>query len=307
VTITALQATLQPFIGVLLPITLLRRLFACLARDLNLRPLAPSAQFSALLQPFALTCSAARKWAVTCTDGDQPTLLPYVTACSTLRTYAPQSAAKVRPPSNLVVTAPLVSKETPSTLGLAVTPSPWGPLRVDTALATTCGKVERFQQTMKAPHPTRPSHQHPRPPGPPRRLRHRVQRPPAPPIPGTPGNPGHRLHDPAQSVPEHRGPRRRHPRPSPLRQGRQSRQDPAIPRPDVLHRNRPKPHRNPRHRPGPRPRHPHHQRRHPAHSSASSSSTHPSATKAPDAHPAPPGETKEGRTHIYWVRPSAMS
>ena len=45
----------------------------------------------------------------------------------------------------------------------------------------------------------------------------------------------------------------------------------------------------------------------PANSSASSPSTHPSATKAPDAHPAPPAETKEGRTHVYWVRPSGMS
>ena len=35
--------------------------------------------------------------------------------------------------------------------------------------------------------------------------------------------------------------------------------------------------------------------------------THPSATKAPDAHPAPPAESQEGRTHVYWVRPSAMS
>ena len=26
-----------------------------------------------------------------------------------------------------------------------------------------------------------------------------------------------------------------------------------------------------------------------------------------ELHAAPPGETKEGRTHVYWVRPSAMS
>jgi len=44
-----------------------------------------------------------------------------------------------------------------------------------------------------------------------------------------------------------------------------------------------------------------------ANSSASSSSTHPSATKAPDAHPDPHAENKDGRTHHYWVRPSAMS
>ena len=46
----------------------------------------------------------------------------------------------------------------------------------------------------------------------------------------------------------------------------------------------------------------------PVNCSASSSSTQPSATKAPDAHPGVPGtKTTDGRTHGYWVRPSAMS
>jgi hypothetical protein len=46
----------------------------------------------------------------------------------------------------------------------------------------------------------------------------------------------------------------------------------------------------------------------PANSFANSSSTPPSAAKAPDAHPdSHAAETKDGRTHHYWVRPSGMS
>jgi len=77
---------------------------------LNLRPLGPSAQFSAFLPPFALACATARKQALTCKDGDQPALLPYVAACSVSRASAPECASKVRPPSNLVGAAPLVAR-----------------------------------------------------------------------------------------------------------------------------------------------------------------------------------------------------
>jgi len=45
----------------------------------------------------------------------------------------------------------------------------------------------------------------------------------------------------------------------------------------------------------------------PASSSANSTSTHRSTTRAPGARRGPPAEMKEGRTHNYWVRPSAMS
>ena len=63
---------------------------------------------------------------------------------------------------------------------------------------TTCGKVERFQQTLKKwlTRPTRPADHHRRAAGPDRRLRRRVQPPPAAPIPAAPRHPGHRLHQP---------------------------------------------------------------------------------------------------------------
>jgi len=47
--------------------------------------------------------------ALTCTDAPRSTLAS-VASCSALRTYAPQSASKVRPPSNLVVGAIVVAK-----------------------------------------------------------------------------------------------------------------------------------------------------------------------------------------------------
>ena len=60
---------------------------------------------------------------------------------------------------------------------------------------TTCGKVERFQQTLKKwlrAQPD-PADHHRRPPDPPRRLRRRVQPPPPAPLPPAPSHPGDRL------------------------------------------------------------------------------------------------------------------
>ena len=102
---------------------------------------------------------------------------------------------------------------------------------------TTCGKVERFQQTLKKWLRAQPDQ--------PTtiaelqalldRLRRRVQPPPTAPLPAPPRHPGHRLHRPTQGHPRHR-PRRRHPRPGPPRQGRQGRQrHPARRRPALRH------------------------------------------------------------------------
>jgi hypothetical protein len=77
---------------------------------LNLRPLDPSTSDSAFLSRFAPACTPVRKYALTCTDADQPTLLPCAASSSGLRTYAPQSASKVGRPSNLVVASPLVAR-----------------------------------------------------------------------------------------------------------------------------------------------------------------------------------------------------
>ncbi len=75
---------------------------------------------------------------------------------------------------------------------------------------TTCGKVERFQQTMKKWLRAQPDQ--------PaaiaelqatdRRLRRRVQLPPPAPVPAPSGDPGHRLQQPAKGDPQARWPRR---------------------------------------------------------------------------------------------------
>ena len=84
---------------------------------------------------------------------------------------------------------------------------------------TTCGKVERFQQTMKKwlraqPHQPATLDRAPDPAGP---LPQRVQQPASPPIPGAPRHPGSRLPRATQGHPQQR-PRPRDPRPGPHRQ-----------------------------------------------------------------------------------------
>ena len=121
---------------------------------------------------------------------------------------------------------------------------------------TTCGKAERFQQTMKKwlrAQPAQPEHDR-RAPGPPRPLRRRVQPPATAPIPAPPGHPGDALRLDAQGParPDHRP---RDPRTGPTRPRRQSRLGhPAPQQPTAPHRHRPNPRRNLRHpaRPGPR-------------------------------------------------------
>ena len=129
---------------------------------------------------------------------------------------------------------------------------------------TTCGKVERFQQTLKKwlrAQPDQPDHDR-RAPDAARRLRRRVQPPPTAPLPAAPSHPGHRLHRHAQGHPRHDRDAR-HPRPGPPRPGQQDRhRHPAPQRPTAPHRHRPNLRRNPRPAPRPRPRHPHRRRRH---------------------------------------------
>ncbi len=79
---------------------------------------------------------------------------------------------------------------------------------------TTCGKVERFQQTMKnwlRAQPHQPDHpgraQHPPDP-----LRARVQHRPPAPLPAPPSHPRHHLQRPPQGLPEHRPHRDTHDR-----------------------------------------------------------------------------------------------
>jgi transposase len=128
----------------------------------------------------------------------------------------------------------------------------------------TCGKVERFQQTLKkwlTAQPAQPVHAG-RAAGPARRLRRRLQPPPTPPVPVAPSHPRHRLHHPDQGA-ARRQPRRRHPRPDPARPHRRLRLGhPARGRPATPHRYRPNPRPNPRHHARPRPRHPRRPRHH---------------------------------------------
>ena len=77
---------------------------------------------------------------------------------------------------------------------------------------TTCGKVERFQQTKEelAPRPARPAQHHRRAPGPPRHVPRRVQPAATAPLPNPPSHPrGPLRHDPqgtARQLPRHRHP-----------------------------------------------------------------------------------------------------
>ncbi len=133
---------------------------------------------------------------------------------------------------------------------------------------TTCGKVERFQQTLKKwlrAQPDQPStiaelqallDA----------LRRGVQPAATAPLPAAPGDPSHRLHSPPQGHTRHR-PQHRHPRPRPDRQRQQIRKrHPALQRAPAPHRHRPDLRRNlrptPRRGP-PHPRRPRHHRRAP--------------------------------------------
>ena len=119
---------------------------------------------------------------------------------------------------------------------------------------TTCGKVERFQQTLKKYLTAQPrAHDLDQLQGAPQRIRRHLQQPPPPPIPQT-FNPHRRLQPVAQS--NTRTQRCRHPLQSPPRPHRQNRLRHTPPQqPTTPHRHRPSPQthpRNPAHR---RPRH----------------------------------------------------
>ncbi len=125
----------------------------------------------------------------------------------------------------------------------------------DPAHPTTCGKAERFQQTMKKwlrAQPIQPSTIR-RTPGTPRPLRRRVQ-PPAPaPLTAPPGHPGNALRLDAQGATrtDHRPQDPRADPPRPRRQGRLGHA--AAQQPTAPHRHRTNPRRNLRDpaRPGP--------------------------------------------------------
>jgi transposase InsO family protein len=126
---------------------------------------------------------------------------------------------------------------------------------------TTCGKIERFHQTLKKWLTNQP-----------RAATlaelqtqlntfvEGLQPRPTTPLTAPSGHPGNRLHRPPQSRP--RKPHR-HPQPSPPRPHRPSRRHhPARRWTPPPHRRRPNLHRHPRTRADPRPPHPHHPRRH---------------------------------------------
>src|SRR5262245_54478212 len=96
-----------------------------------------------------------------------------------------------------------------------------------------------------------------------RDLHRHLQPAPAAPVPTQPGHPRGRLPGPAQSHPQPRAARRRHPPPHPPRPGRRHRRGPPPTRqPAAPHRHRPNPRPNPHPAARPRPAHPGHQRRH---------------------------------------------
>ncbi len=126
---------------------------------------------------------------------------------------------------------------------------------------TTCGKVERFQQTMKRwlrAQPAAASLEALQ-----QLLDHFVeplQPPPPAPLPHPSRHPSRGLRRPTQSQPQHQHHQRPPRPPRPHRQDRQSHTPP--PRHPVPHRHRPTPRRRPHPPPRPRPRHPHHPRHH---------------------------------------------
>ncbi|MCV7163098.1 DDE-type integrase/transposase/recombinase [Mycobacterium stomatepiae] len=126
---------------------------------------------------------------------------------------------------------------------------------------TTCGKVERFHQTLKKmAHPSTPPHNPGPTAKPARRLRRGLQPPPPTPRPGPPHHPSSRLHRPPQSRPSkpHRQPQPRPPRPH--RPSR--RHHPARQRTPAPHRRRTNLHGHPSPGPRPRPTHQNHPRQH---------------------------------------------
>ena len=132
---------------------------------------------------------------------------------------------------------------------------------------TTCGKVERFHQTLKKwlARPTRPTRHHHRAPRSPRHLPGPLQPPPTTPLP-RPHHPRHRLHNPTQSNTD-RHPHRPPPRPArPPRHRRQSHTPPRRTHVQDRHRTKPRPNPHPAARPRPRrAHHPRPHRRNPAH------------------------------------------
>ena len=130
---------------------------------------------------------------------------------------------------------------------------------------TTCGKVERFQQTLKkwlCAQPAQPSH-HRRAPGPPGGLRRRLQPPPPAPLAAAPGHPRRRSTPPCPRPSQARSP---HPdthdrvRHDTRRQSRLG--HPAPRRPAAPHRHRANLRGNLRHPARPGPPHQGRQRRH---------------------------------------------
>jgi transposase InsO family protein len=122
----------------------------------------------------------------------------------------------------------------------------------------TCGKVERFHQTLKKwLTPPAAGIHHPRPASPTRPLRRLLQHPPAPPG-DRPPDTGHRLHRPDQSPPRWAADPRSRPLPGPPGRHRQRRLSHPAPSQQALpHRRRATARRNQGHHPGRRPQRPH--------------------------------------------------
>ncbi len=158
-----------------------------------------------------------------------------------------------------------------------------------------------------AARPARPAVHDRRPPGPPRRLRRGIQRAPAPPLATAPGDPGHRLHHPPQGAPRPATATTTPTTGSATTASTKPARSPCATTASSTPSASAEPTPEPASSSWPRTSTSASSTPPPASSSASSSSTHPSATKAPADHPARGAETKEGRTHVYWVRPSTMS